>query len=112
MSLPSWIPRFRSSTSRRPRGLGLEEHCFDQAFEQGLSTLRLIRYPVRTDLQFAAGTDPGVWVAHDGARCYITGAPHVDSGFLTLLAYGDYLWSTTKFVEFHGMELLRSPTRR
>jgi isopenicillin N synthase-like dioxygenase len=181
------------------RGLGLEEHCFDQAFEQGLSTLRLIRYPVRTDLQFAAGTDPGVWVAHDGARCYITGAPHVDSGFLTLLAqdgvpglqarnlqgqwidvpplegslavnfgkvlerwcggriratehrvigrgserrsipffyearaeaeiaplplegmtpfepflYGDYLWSTTtKFVEFHGMELLRSPTRR
>jgi len=131
-------------------------------------------------------------------RCYITGAPHVDSGFLTLLAqdgvpglqarnlqgqwvdvpplegslavnfgkvlerwcggriratehrvigrgcerrsipffyearaeaeiaplpiagltpfepflYGDYLWSTTtKFVEFHGMESLRRPTR-
>src|SRR5580698_7755662 len=27
------------------RGLSLEEHFFDPAFEQGLSTLRLLRYP-------------------------------------------------------------------
>jgi isopenicillin N synthase-like dioxygenase len=60
------------------RGLSLEEHFFDQAFHKGLSTLRLLRYPIRTD--------PTVWVTHDGGRCYVNGAPHVDSGFLTLLA--------------------------
>jgi isopenicillin N synthase-like dioxygenase len=27
-----------------------------------------------------------VWVTHNGARFYVNGAPHVDSGFLTLLA--------------------------
>jgi isopenicillin N synthase-like dioxygenase len=68
------------------RGLTLEERFFDQAFDQGLSTLRLIRYPVRTDLERAARAEADLWVAHDGARRYVTGAPHVDSGFLTLLA--------------------------
>src|SRR3984957_1097129 len=31
------------------RGLSLEEHFFDAAFARGLSTLRLLRYPLRTD---------------------------------------------------------------
>ncbi|MGH8336969.1 MAG: isopenicillin N synthase family dioxygenase, partial [Gammaproteobacteria bacterium] len=31
------------------RGLLLEEHFFDHAFYRGLSTLRLLRYPIRTD---------------------------------------------------------------
>jgi isopenicillin N synthase-like dioxygenase len=60
------------------RGLSLEEHFFDRAFDRGLSTLRLLRYPLRTD--------PSVWVKHNGGRFYVNGAPHVDSGFLTLLA--------------------------
>jgi isopenicillin N synthase-like dioxygenase len=68
------------------RALTLEERFFDEAFDKGLSTLRLIRYPVRTDLDLAARTDASLWVVHSGARCYVTGAPHVDSGFLTLLA--------------------------
>ena len=68
------------------RSLHLEEHFFDDAFDRGLSTLRLIRYPPRTDLEQAAATDPSVWVVHEGKRRYVTGAPHVDSGFLTLLA--------------------------
>jgi isopenicillin N synthase-like dioxygenase len=68
------------------RGLSLEEHFFDQAFDRGLSTLRLLRYPIRTDTDQAARSDPGVWVTHHGARWYVNGAPHVDSGFLTLLA--------------------------
>jgi isopenicillin N synthase-like dioxygenase len=180
------------------RSLGLPEHYFDAAFDQGLSTLRLIRYPVREDLVGASATDPRLWVTHAGERRYLTGAPHVDSGFLTLLAqdgveglqarhssgewlgvppregslavnfgkvleqwsgglikatehrvlgtgrerrsipyfhearadaeiaplplagaakfepflYGDYLWATTtKFVEFRGMEHLRKPRR-
>ena len=43
-----------------------QEHFFDDAFDRGLSTLRLIRYPPRTDLQQAAETDPSVWVVHRG----------------------------------------------
>jgi isopenicillin N synthase-like dioxygenase len=68
------------------RGLSLEERFFDQAFDRGLSTLRLLRYPVRTDAELTAQSDPNVWVTHDGAKVYVNGAPHVDSGFLTLLA--------------------------
>ncbi len=68
------------------RGMNLEEHFFDHAFDRGLSTLRLIRYPVRTDAGQAAEANPDLWVLHHGIRHYVTGAPHVDSGFLTLLA--------------------------
>jgi isopenicillin N synthase-like dioxygenase len=68
------------------RGLSLEEHFFDRAFDRGLSTLRLLRYPVRTDADQTAQLEPNVWVSHDGSRYYVNGAPHVDSGFLTLLA--------------------------
>jgi isopenicillin N synthase-like dioxygenase len=68
------------------RSLKLPESFFDRAFHRGISTLRLIRYPPRTDLDAAAKLDPNVWVEHAGERYYITGAPHVDSGLLTLLA--------------------------
>ena len=68
------------------RGLKLPEHFFDQAFDRGISTLRLIRYPPRTDLEQAAKRDPRVWIEHQGRKYHLTGAPHVDSGLLTLLA--------------------------
>ncbi len=69
------------------RGLGLTETHFDDAFARGgLSTLRLIRYPVRTDADRVAATEPGIWVERGVERWYVMGAPHVDSGFLTLLA--------------------------
>ena len=68
------------------RGLSLDEHFFDAAFERGLSTLRLLRYPIRTDAEQTAQLDPRIWVSHQGQRFYVNGAPHVDSGFLTLLA--------------------------
>ena len=68
------------------RGMSLPEQFFDYAFDQGLSTLRLIRYPLRTDADQAAEVNPELWVVHRGIRHYVTGAPHVDSGFLTLLA--------------------------
>jgi isopenicillin N synthase-like dioxygenase len=51
------------------RSLALQEHYFDEAFSRGLSTLRLLRYPVRQE-----------------AERGIVGAPHTDSGFVTLLA--------------------------
>ena len=67
------------------RSLRLEEHYFDGAFDRGLSTLRLLHYPARglAELERAG---PAVWVEHQGARRFLTGAPHTDSGFLTLLA--------------------------
>jgi isopenicillin N synthase-like dioxygenase len=68
------------------RGLGLPETTFDDAFRGGISTLRLIRYPVRADATVAA-TDPDVlWTTHDGERRQLTGRAHADSGFVTLLA--------------------------
>jgi isopenicillin N synthase-like dioxygenase len=60
------------------RGLGLPETVFDAAFVDGISTLRLIRYPVRR----LEALDPTLRI---GAG-YMLGAPHVDSGLMTLLA--------------------------
>lgn len=68
------------------RGLELPERFFDSSFERGLSTLRLIRYPVRDDLDVQAPSGPPLWITYAGERRYLTGTPHVDSGFLTLLA--------------------------
>ena len=68
------------------RSLALEERYFDAAFLRGLSTLRLIRYPARSEQELATCVDPAVWVIHEGGRRYLTGAPHTDSGFVTLLA--------------------------
>lgn len=68
------------------RGLGLEERYFDGAFHRGLSTLRLLHYPPRSAADLAACADPGIWVSHRAARRHVIGAPHTDSGFMTLLA--------------------------
>ena len=68
------------------RSLDLSQDYFDESFRHGLSTLRLIRYPPRDVAEFATGTDPAIWVeAHPTPR-YLVGAPHTDSGFVTLLA--------------------------
>ena len=68
------------------RGLGLPDRYFDAYFERGLSTLRLIRYPVRDDIDTEAGVGSGRSVTWRGERRHLVGKPHVDSGFLTLLA--------------------------
>jgi isopenicillin N synthase-like dioxygenase len=64
------------------RGLGLAETTFDTAFDNGISTLRLTRYPVRASLP----ADPAHVVMHGGEPRAIIGGAHVDSGFVTLLA--------------------------
>jgi isopenicillin N synthase-like dioxygenase len=68
------------------RTLGLPAGYFDAAFRRGLSTLRLIRYPPRTAEELAAVTDPALWVETPSGRRHLAGAPHTDSGFVTLLA--------------------------
>src|SRR5262245_48979372 len=68
------------------RGLGLAESTFDESFRGGISTLRVIRYPVRDASQLAHIDDPALWVEHGGRRRAVNGKAHVDSGFVTLLA--------------------------
>jgi isopenicillin N synthase-like dioxygenase len=67
------------------RGLGLAEHAFDEAFAGGISTLRLIHYPLRSEQSFAGAGESEIWATHEGRRRYVTGRPHVDTGFITLL---------------------------
>jgi len=67
------------------RGLKIPGGYFDDFFRNGISTLRLIRYPPRSDLQEAGQRHADLWVTRNGGRSYIMGTPHVDSGFLTLL---------------------------
>jgi isopenicillin N synthase-like dioxygenase len=66
--------------------LGLPAEYFDDSFRHGLSTLRLIRYPPRDAAELAAVADPGIWVETQPRRRHLAGAPHTDSGFVTLLA--------------------------
>lgn len=68
------------------RGLGLVETQFDSAFEQGISTLRFIHYPIRTPQSLQAISEEAMWTEYQGVRRYLTGRPHADTGFITLLA--------------------------
>jgi isopenicillin N synthase-like dioxygenase len=96
-SLPGWraaIARYYAAMERVckalmhsiARSLQLPEDFFDAAFHRGLSTLRLLRYPPRTAQELAACSEPAVWVEHEGRRSHLAGAPHTDSGFVTVLA--------------------------
>ena len=66
------------------RGLALPETIFDDAFENGISTLRLIRYPLRDGGIDVSGPDFNT--VHNGRTRAIIGREHADSGFVTLLA--------------------------
>ncbi len=68
------------------RGLGLREGTFDTAFENGNSTLRLIRYPARDRSSHSARAAKAICVRHDGEDRLLIGRPHCDTGFMTLLA--------------------------
>jgi isopenicillin N synthase-like dioxygenase len=68
------------------RSLGLPEDIFDDAFAGGISTLRLIRYPVRPPESMVGIPADRLWVEQYGRRHYMLGRAHVDSGLVTLLA--------------------------
>ncbi len=68
------------------RNLGIDANYFDASFHHGLSTLRLIRYPPRTAAEFKATASPEMFTESDPQSQRIVGAPHTDSGFMTLLA--------------------------
>jgi isopenicillin N synthase-like dioxygenase len=66
------------------RGLGIDETHFDAAFADGISTLRLIRYPARSRETLSGIA--GISAEGDPGGRHLIGAPHVDSGFVTILA--------------------------
>lgn len=66
------------------RYLGLPQDGFDDCFRGGNSTLRLLRYPVRTAASIA-GIEARVHRRHDGADRPLMTGEHCDSGCLTLL---------------------------
>lgn len=68
------------------RGIGLDDDTFVPAFAGGISTLRLLHYPVRPPESLACVDIDSIQVEHGGRRVNLVGAPHVDSGFVTLLA--------------------------
>ncbi|MDY0874228.1 isopenicillin N synthase family dioxygenase [Dongia rigui] len=67
------------------RALGLPEETFTPAFDQGISTLRLLHYPVRPAHSFIGVEADKIWTTHQGRAVDLVAAPHVDSGFITLL---------------------------
>jgi isopenicillin N synthase-like dioxygenase len=68
------------------RSLKLKETTFDDYFRGGISTLRLIRYPLRDENAGVDLSGPEYWVMHKGEKRLIIGREHADSGFVTLLA--------------------------
>ena len=68
------------------RGLGLAEATFDNAFEGGVSTLRLLHYPLRPAASFEGAESSEVWTTHAGEQRYLLARAHADTGFMTLLA--------------------------
>jgi len=68
------------------RAMGLDEHWFDAAFREGISTLRLIQYPPRPAAELERLPAEDLWVEHAGTRYQVVGKAHVDSGLVTLLA--------------------------
>ncbi len=68
------------------RGLGAPEDHFEPLFKDGISSFRLAYYPPRTPESFG-GQDPKLAeVRHQGETLHLSGAAHIDSGFITLLA--------------------------
>jgi isopenicillin N synthase-like dioxygenase len=68
------------------RSLGIGEEIFRDAFDDGISTLRLLHYPKRPDDQPAVDDVPGRFIEFEGKRVEQIARAHVDSGLLTVLA--------------------------
>lgn len=68
------------------RSLGISESIFSNAFQDGISTLRLLRYPERGVPQHTAANEPSAFIRHQQQNFEIVCGAHVDTGLVTLLA--------------------------
>jgi isopenicillin N synthase-like dioxygenase len=88
------------------RGIGIPESHFREAFEDGISTLRLLRYPARPP---EAALDPalGKYFTHwQGRRVEVVCGAHVDSGLVTILAQCDAEGLQARAREGHWVDVL------
>ena len=65
------------------RSLGIDESIFADAFDDGISTLRLLHYPGRENI---VPDGSNRYVEHSGRTFEAVARAHVDSGLLTVLA--------------------------
>lgn len=68
------------------RSLGIDEAIFADAFRDGISTLRLLRYPARPLPQGALSPESSAFITQDSQNYEIVCGAHVDTGLVTLLA--------------------------
>ncbi|WP_374374263.1 isopenicillin N synthase family dioxygenase [Dongia sp.] len=68
------------------RGLGQPEDVFVPAFTGGISTLRLLHYPMRPPESYVGVNAGEIRTEHEGTKVGLVGKAHADSGFVTLLA--------------------------
>ena len=68
------------------RSLEIDERIFQDAFDDGISTLRLLHYPKRPEGEPAVEDLPGRIIEIDGQSVELVARAHVDSGLLTVLA--------------------------
>ncbi len=68
------------------RGLGIDERIFRDAFDDGISTLRLLHYPRQGAIDAVQDDPPGRLIEVDGRTIEVVSRAHVDSGLLTVLA--------------------------
>ena len=68
------------------RSLKIDEAIFRDAFEDGISTLRLLHYPKRPEEDAEPDDVPDRYTIHNRQRYEQIARAHVDSGLLTVLA--------------------------
>jgi isopenicillin N synthase-like dioxygenase len=68
------------------RGIGLPEAAMLPVFADGISTLRLMRYPLRPASALAAIPADRLYIDHEGARRLVILDTHADFGILALVA--------------------------
>jgi isopenicillin N synthase-like dioxygenase len=71
------------------RGIGIPERIFRDAFRDGISTLRLLRYPGRDPTLPLAPELEKYFTTWKGERAEVVCGAHVDSGLVTILAQCD-----------------------
>lgn len=87
------------------RSLGIDESIFSEAFDDGISTLRLLHYTKQSAIELAVDDPPGRLITIDGRRVELVARSHVDSGLLTVLAQCGVSGLQAQHVEGHWIDV-------
>jgi isopenicillin N synthase-like dioxygenase len=88
------------------RGMGLSESHFREAFDDGISTLRLLRYPGRpADVPLEPELEK-FFTQWQGRRVELVCGAHVDSGLVTILAQCDAAGLQARSSDRHWIDIV------